>query len=104
MYSSIDQVMSKIEAQAKRLKERIKSKKRQEGKEGAVPEEEGFPDPPRVIVAETFAAKPLTVDDAVRELQGLNGLFLVFHNTQSGQVNVVYKRSDGHFGLVQPHS
>ncbi len=103
MYSSIDQVLDKIEIQAKRLKEKIKDHKHV-GEAGAVagPEEEPVAMPPRVFVAKTFAPKPLTVDEAAEELGGRQDVFLVFHNAKNGLVNVLYKRGDGNFGLVQP--
>lgn len=104
MYSSIDQVLDKIEIQAKRLKERIKEHKATP--EAGVPAagDEHPEDRPRVFVSDSFAAKPLTVDEAVDELQGGARLFLAFQNAKTGQVNVLYRRSDGHFGLVQPHA
>jgi putative sigma-54 modulation protein len=103
MYASIDQAMEKIEAQAKRLKEKIKDKKRQDERESSEFEEELAVESPRVFESETFAAKPLTVDDALRELSNSEGHFLAFRNAKTNEVNVLYKRNDGHFGLVQPH-
>lgn len=106
MYSSIDQAMDKIESQAKRLKEKLKSKKRHDDREASDFEEEAEGtaiDAPRVIETESFAAKPLTVDDAVSELQESSGMFLAFRNAKTNEVNVLYKREDGHFGLIQPH-
>jgi putative sigma-54 modulation protein len=103
MYSSIDQVLDKVEIQAKRLKEKIKGHQRgAEAETGAPPEAEPVPSRPKVFVAETFAAKPLSVDEAVEDLQARPELFLVFHNAKNGLVNVLYKRGDGNFGLVQP--
>ena len=103
MYSSIDQVLDKIEIQVKRLKEKIKDHKHA-GEPGAAPggEEEPVAPPTRVFVAETFAPKPLTVEEAVEDLQGRPEAFLVYHNAKNGLVNVLYKRGDGTFGLVQP--
>jgi putative sigma-54 modulation protein len=43
------------------------------------------------------------VDDAVRELQNSDSLFIAFRNVKTDEVNVLYKRKDGNFGLVQPH-
>jgi putative sigma-54 modulation protein len=103
MYSSIDQVLDKIEIQAKRLKEKVKDHKHAPEAEGAPSgEEETAPPLPRVFIAETFAPKPLSVDEAVEDLQGRTEVFLVFHNAKNGLVNVLYKRGDGNFGLVQP--
>jgi putative sigma-54 modulation protein len=102
MYSSIDQAMSKIESQAKRLKEKIKDKKRQDERESPEFEEEAV-DSPRVIESEAFAVKPLMIDDAVQELQGSPHIFIAFRNAKTNEVNVLFKRNDGHFGLIQPH-
>ena len=103
MYSSIDQVLDKVEIQVKRLKEKIKDHKHPGEIAGLATAEEESPAPsPRVFVAETFAPKPLTVDEAVEELGAGQDAFLVFHNAKNGQVNVLYKRGDGTFGLVQP--
>ena len=105
MYSSIDQVLDKIEIQVKRLKEKIKDHKHVEAEEGAAPvAEEAGEGKPRVFLSETFAAKPLTVDEAVEELAGGADLFIVFQNAKTEKVNVLYKRSDGNFGLVQPYA
>ena len=104
MYTSIDQAMSKIESQAKRLKEKIKDKKRQDEKESAAfEEEEGVVDSPRVIESDAFAVKPLMIDDAVQELTGSQNIFIAFRNAKTNEVNVLFKRNDGHFGLIQPH-
>lgn len=102
MYTSVDQVMTKIESQAKRLKEKIKGKKRQEERELPAAEVVAEVDAPRVFNSESFAAKPLHVDDAVRELQGSENLFIAFRNAKTDEVNVLYKRNDGNFGLIQP--
>ncbi len=107
MYSSIDQVVDKIQKQAKRLKEKIKDRKHMAEATGAPEvevevEDEVGPPRPQVFVSEAFAPKPLSVAEAVEVLQGRAELFLVFHNAKNGLVNVLYKRSDGNFGLVQP--
>jgi len=105
MYSSIDQVVDKIETQAKRLKEKIKDRKHAPEVAAAVEveaEDEAGSPRSQVFVAETFAPKPLSVTEAVEELQGRSDLFLVFYNAKNSLVNVLYKRGDGTFGLVQP--
>jgi putative sigma-54 modulation protein len=96
-------VLDKVEIQAKRLKEKVKDHKHPIEAASLPPgEEDVVPRSPRVFIAETFAPKPLTVDEAVEDLQGRAEVFLVFHNAKNGQVNVLYKRGDGNFGLVQP--
>jgi putative sigma-54 modulation protein len=103
MYASIDQAVDKIEIQAKRLKEKIKDHKHAPEVEPNVePEDEVSPPRSQVFVAETFAPKPLSVEEAVEALQARPDLFLVFYNAKNNQVNVLYRRGDGTFGLVQP--
>jgi len=102
MYSSIDQAVDKIETQAKRLKDKIKDHKHVPEVAAAEIEDEVGPPASQVFVAETFAPKPLSVNEAVESLLSRPDLFLVFHNAKNGLVNVLYKRGDGNFGLVQP--
>jgi putative sigma-54 modulation protein len=103
MYSSIDLAVDKIETQAKRLKEKIKDRKHvAELVDTVEVEDEVGPARSQVFVAETFAPKPLSVNEAVEALQSGPDHFLVFHNAKNGLVNVLYKRGDGNFGLVQP--
>jgi len=121
MYSSIDLVMAKIERQVRRYKEKIRSHKGSEGLHGqreithsvlAVPEsEEGAPSganghatahaEPEIIKKSKFFAKPLTPQEAVMQMNLLNNDFLVFTNATSHEVNVVYRRGDGTYGLIE---
>jgi putative sigma-54 modulation protein len=121
MYSSIDLVMAKIERQVRRYKEKIRSHKGSEGLHGqreithsvlAVPEaEEGAPAganghgaeaaEPEIVKKSKFFAKPLTPQEAVMQMNLLNNDFLVFTNATSHEVNVVYRRGDGTYGLIE---
>ena len=106
MYSSIDQVVDKIEIQAKRLKEKLKDHKHQ----AEARRRRGGEERRRTRFAPAAglrrgdlrpqAARAST--EAVEALQGGPDHFLVFHNAKNGLVNVLYKRGDGTFGLVQP--
>jgi putative sigma-54 modulation protein len=122
MYSSIDLVMAKIERQVRRYKEKIRSHKGSEGLHGqreiihsvlAVPEAEegasaasanGHAQPaaePKIMKKSKFFAKPLTPNEAVMQMNLLNNDFLVFTNAASHEVNVVYRRGDGTYGLIE---
>ncbi|HEX6835543.1 MAG TPA: ribosome-associated translation inhibitor RaiA [Polyangia bacterium] len=119
MYSSIDLVMAKIERQVRRYKEKIRSHKGAEGLHGqreiihsvlAEPvETEGkganghahaAPEP-QIMKKSKFFAKPLTPNEAVMQMNLLNNDFLVFTNAASHEVNVVYRRGDGTYGLIE---
>jgi putative sigma-54 modulation protein len=119
MYSSIDLVMAKIERQVRRYKEKIRSHKGAEGLHGqreiihsvlAEPvEAEGkaanghahAASEPQIMKKSKFFAKPLTPNEAVMQMNLLNNDFLVFTNAASHEVNVVYRRGDGTYGLIE---
>ncbi len=113
MYSAIDQVMEKIERQVRRYKDRIDSHRPAPGPEVLVHyevmqpvEPEAEPElaaPPeyKVVKSSKFFAKPLTVDEAIMQMNLLGNDFLVFTNAETTDVNVVYKRSDGNYGLIE---
>ena len=55
----------------------------------------------RVIRAEQVYAKPMDLDEAVMQLNLSNGEFMVFTNRITNQINVLYHRKDGHYGLIE---
>ncbi|MCL2203951.1 MAG: ribosome-associated translation inhibitor RaiA [Defluviitaleaceae bacterium] len=55
-----------------------------------------------IIRTKRFAFKPMDVQEAVMEMELLNHSFYVFRNSQNDEVNVVYKRKDGEYGLIEP--
>ncbi|MDY0376921.1 MAG: sigma 54 modulation/S30EA ribosomal C-terminal domain-containing protein, partial [Desulfobacterales bacterium] len=68
--------------------------------EGSVnlPEEAGD----RQIMVQSIEYKPMDVDEAVMQMDLVNNNFLVFTNSRTDQVNVIYRRKDGHYGLIEP--
>lgn len=108
MYSSIDKVMDKIEKQLRRHKDRIK--RHQPRTTATMPLEEtiycseSFENEaePSVVKMENFFAKPMSVDEAVMQIDLLHQEFLVFTNASSNNVSVIYKRKDGNYGLIEP--
>lgn len=56
--------------------------------------------PPRIVRTRRYAAKPLSVEDAVMELDRVRNNFIVFRNAESGRYNVLYRRDDGHLGYL----
>lgn len=106
MYASINTVLEKAERQALKHKGKKITRKRHPTSRPAStpPSSPNRPasGAPRVIKSTSFAAKPMTVEEAVREFNGANGDFLVFRNAESEKVSVLYKRKDGNFGLIEP--
>jgi putative sigma-54 modulation protein len=111
MYASIDMAIDKIERQLKKHKERLKNHRpahvhahgpvrvRYEVFSAA---EDDFGMRPEVIRSDEFLAKPMSVEEALMQMDLLNNDFLVFTRPESIEVNVIYRRKDGNFGLIAP--
>jgi putative sigma-54 modulation protein len=59
---------------------------------------------PVIIRSKTFSIKPMSVDEAVMQMDLLHKDFLVFTNAGNDAINVIYRRKDGDFGLIEPES
>ena len=111
MYASIDAAAEKIERQLKKHKEKLKNHKVVERANGSRPVDirhEVFDiaksPSDRIVKSSTFQAKPMTLDEAVLQLELLNSQFFVFQNAKDHAINVVYRRDDGNLGLIQARS
>ncbi|MBE3588762.1 MAG: ribosome-associated translation inhibitor RaiA [Thermoanaerobacteraceae bacterium] len=102
MYASIDLVVEKLEKQVERYKGKLL--RRLERNSLQVPEggDRVVENGPRVVRTKRFAIKPMSVDEAVMQMNLLGHSFFVFSNAETEQVNVVYRRKDGNFGLIEP--
>lgn len=111
MYLSIDKVMDTLERKARRHREKIWTTKRirprQEGNaEGEIVLEasamEASNTPPLIVKTKRFAVKPMSLEEAAMQMSLIEDDFLVFANAITNQVNVIYKRKDGSYGLIEP--
>lgn len=111
IYASIDEVMEKVDAQIRKHKEKIRDRKHQ-AKEMALNMEEGLESDveeapelsePQIIKVNKFAPKPMTPQEAIMEMTLSGDDFLMFSNSQTNQVNVVYRRNDGGYGWIEPN-
>ncbi|HMK92034.1 MAG TPA: ribosome-associated translation inhibitor RaiA [Thermoleophilia bacterium] len=59
-------------------------------------------DEPRVVKSKQFALKPMSVEEAALQLELIGHDFFVFTNAETSDTNVVYRRNDGHYGLIEP--
>ena len=55
-----------------------------------------------IVKTKQFAVKPMTPEEAVLQLELIGHDFFVFRNVESNEVNVVYRRRDGNYGLIEP--
>jgi putative sigma-54 modulation protein len=106
--SAVTQAVSKVSRQAQRLKDRWKTRKRS-GNNGtgwaALVETASAAEPAaRVIRSKPYRVKPMSLDDALLALSGTEQRFLIFRHTTSDSVAVLYRREDGHFGLIEPEA
>lgn len=112
MKAAIDLVIKKMERQLKKYKDRIKNHRLRtqhltqqafkvdvlEGADVIEPTEEG----PRVIKTSRYNIKPMSVEEAAMQMDLIEQDFLAFSNTRTGKSSVIYRRKDGHYGLIEP--
>lgn len=106
-YSAIDNVVDKLERQLVRYKEKIKrhrpltNRERRSLQEKVYAYESLVEEAPRVIQTEHYATHPMSLDEAVMEMDLADRPFLVFTDSDN-RVKVVYRRPDGDYGLIEP--
>lgn len=104
MYVSIDLVEEVIERQLRKYKEKIVDK-HQEGsnfKKEFIEKESDPLDEMKIVRTKHFDMKPMYPEDACVQMELLGHNFFVFFNAESEEVNVVYKRKGGTYGLIEP--
>ncbi|MGI6685706.1 MAG: ribosome hibernation-promoting factor, HPF/YfiA family [Bacillota bacterium] len=102
MYSSIDLVIEKLEKQIEKYKSRINKRAKNQTIRGITVKNEENLEEPRVVRTKRFAFKPMPVEEAILQMNLLGHNFFVFSNAETDEVNVVYKRKDGNYGLIEP--
>lgn len=106
MYQSIDKVIDVLERQIR--KHKTKLQKKSKGLETirfeniqALPTVDKEKEP-SIVRTKRFAMKPMDAEEAVLQMELLRHAFFVFRNAESDDVNIVYKRKDGNYGLIEP--
>jgi len=102
IYSSIDEVVEKLEKQIKKYKEKINSHRKGENKAPQSTSSAETETEPRIIKLKRFEIKPMSPEEAAMQMELLDKNFFVFENDRTGQLNVIYKRTDGNYGLIEP--
>ncbi len=109
MYASIDKAIAIIESQIRKNKSRLSKKLHESAFKVVVdaddfepvedtPEEHEF----KVLRSKKFDIKPMALEEAILQMNLLNHAFFMFSNADSKEVNLVYKRRDGNYGLIEP--
>ncbi len=112
MYSSIDMALDKLEKQIKKNKEKIRNHRqgnRSELLERQTLSEDMSSNPldeskESQIRVQNIDFKPMDVDEASMQMDLIEDNFIVFTNSRTDRVNVLYRRKDGDLGLIQPRS
>ncbi len=106
MYSSIDQAVDKIDRQVRKHKTRINRKAREMPDDliEEAPRENEEDQGPKLVRTKSFTMKPMDVEEAILEMELLDHDFFVFISAETDEVNVVYRRRDGNYGLIEPRA
>jgi len=117
MYSSVDAVVEKLEKQIRKYRDRVNRHSPRKGGEelatelelfdfGQISDEQDSNSEQavrhRIIRREKLPMKPMTIEEASMQLELAEEPFIVFSNVETQQINVIYARSDGTFGLIEP--
>ncbi|WP_017184908.1 ribosome hibernation-promoting factor, HPF/YfiA family [Alkalibacillus haloalkaliphilus] len=114
LYAATDLVVDKLERQIRKYKTKVNRKFRnqsapkyvfaemeQEALNGRIEEEDDSID---IVKKKQFDLKPMDEEEAVLQMDMLGHAFYVFENSETGDTNVVYKRKDGKYGLIEPNA
>ncbi|HET7579412.1 MAG TPA: ribosome-associated translation inhibitor RaiA [Bacillales bacterium] len=113
MYAAIDLVVEKLERQIRKHKTKVNRKFRQSGSKAAMFRNEVVngstaydydEDDLELVRTKRFNLKPMDVEEAILQMDMLGHNFFVFSDAESGSTNVVYRRKDGRYGLIEPEA
>jgi putative sigma-54 modulation protein len=108
---AINFAVDKVEKQARRSRKKFLDRRRKVGRvnggsqwplEVLAPEGLSQGTPPKVVKTTSIQIKPMTIEEAALTLERSRNDFLVFHDSTSDRVNVLYKRRDENYGLITP--
>jgi putative sigma-54 modulation protein len=107
MYRSIASTIEKIEKQALKLKKKVIDRSHRAVKAGklAPPEVADVapsPSSPKIIKSRRYKVKPVSAEEAAMLLEDDENQFLVFRDSDTERVSIIYKRTDGNYGLIEP--
>jgi len=108
MYVSIDNAVAKVETQVKKFREKRRetSRHHHKGEEENLGERDKYLEEELgetvIVPVDLHMAKPMVEEEAAMQLKMSNNIFMPFINAKTGRMNVIYKRTDGDIGLIQP--
>ncbi len=105
MYNSIDEAVESLEQQIRKHKTKLQDKRHASESikfENVEPLEDEDDTEFKVVKTKRFAIKPMSLEEAILQMDLLKHNFFVFLNADSEEVNVIYKRKDNNYGLIEP--
>jgi putative sigma-54 modulation protein len=104
LYAAVDLVVEKLEKQIQKHRTKLYRRFRNQGLKNLITTmgDEDTVEMPSVVRTKRFAIKPMQVEEAILQMSLLGHDFFVFSNSETEQVNVLYRRKDGNFGLIEP--
>ena len=99
--AAIDRVRDVMERQIRKYKTKLARHNRQDFKPAFMEADDAHDEEIDIIRTKKFAVKPMTPEEACVEMELLGHSFYVFRNAESGNINVVYKRKENAYGLIE---
>jgi putative sigma-54 modulation protein len=104
MYATIDSAIAKLEKQIQKYRTKLSRRLRDDVD---IPVSDGVTEeepPHKIVRTKRFALKPMDPDEAALQMELLGHSFFVFTNMETEKVNVIYRRNDGNYGLIEPEA
>lgn len=107
MYKSIDLVEAKLERQIRKQKTKLAKRKNNDSLrfshiDDLLSDNDKDNEEAKIVKTKRFDVKPMGAEEAVLQMELIGHNFFVFQDSENNQLNVVYKRKDGHYGLIEP--
>ncbi|VYU21473.1 ribosome-associated translation inhibitor RaiA [Clostridium tertium] len=106
MYKSIDLVVTKLERQIRKQRTKLLKRNHESLRFSAIEEvaaeDDVIEENGKVVRTKKFIVKPMSVEEAILQMELVGHNFFVFQDSDENKINVVYKRKDGDYGLLEP--
>jgi putative sigma-54 modulation protein len=105
MMASFGEAFDQLEKRIKKEKEKQREKKRRSAKSKETPlveSQASSPPAKRIIPSHDYSLKPMNLEEAILQLESNRREVFLFLNQATGNWNVIYRRKDGHYGLINP--
>ncbi len=104
LYAAVDEVVEKLEKQVEKHRTKLYRRFRNQGLKDLIADmgEENKKNEPAIVRTKHFTIKPMPVEEAILQMNLLGHDFFVFSNAETEKVNVLYRRKDGNYGLIEP--